>query len=253
VDSLMLHRKEMDYYITRLKRGMYFSLAGYSDAEFYCMMNKRIGTKTGLGQILDSTHGDKLFEVLDRRQLDLRFLISIPQCLWDLPEFSKNSIGDFFLKEDLEIEAYERDMILDDLARDAGLFPFIKQLQKMNVVVVGNKDLRKLDFLKYKHFVEISSPNLHIEEGGIGTAVKDCINFLKNPPESPVFLISAGVSAAVIIDELHDVTPSAFFIDCGSIWDAFVGVGGQREWRAELYANREKWRGWIRKNLHGED
>lgn len=254
MDSLVIHNFTIDYYIDRLKNNRYFSLAGYSDAEWYSILGKRLGTTTGLGQMLDGGHGDKLADVLRRRQHDLRFLFSIPSCLWDLPLLCHYEINNFLLKEGIEIEAFERDIILDDLARDAGLFPFIQQLQKMNVVVVGNKHLRGLDFLNYKYFVEISSPNLHLDESELKTAINDAVNYpgtLKG--NSCVFLVSAGVSAAIIVDKLHGAIPNSFFIDCGSIWDAFVGIGGQREWRANLYSNPEKWKDWIRSNLYGEE
>jgi hypothetical protein len=69
--------------------------------------------------------------------------------------------------------------------------------------------------------------------------------------KSAVYCVSAGVSAAIIIDQLHDTLPDSCLLDCGSIWDAFVGIGGQRQWRAELYANPKAWERWKRKNLYG--
>jgi len=62
---------------------------------------------------------------------------------------------------------------------------------------------------------------------------------------------SAGVSAAVIIDKLHDEIPDSFFIDCGSIWDAFARVGAQRAWRGKLYENDKAYDQWVRKNIYG--
>ncbi|GAG77896.1 unnamed protein product, partial [marine sediment metagenome] len=156
----------------------------------------------------------------------------------------------------INIEAYERDMILDDLARDAGLFPLINQLQKMDVVIIGPRPLRRLHFLNRKHFVQISSPNLHLEFkqdrkrlSGIDWAVEDALEYGK----PAVYLVSAGVSAAVIIDRLHDEIPDSFFIDCGSIWDAFVGIGEQREWRANLYDNPIALAEWEGRNLYGSN
>jgi hypothetical protein len=136
-------------------------------------------------------------------------------------------------------------MVMDDLAANAGLYPFIHQLQKMCTCVIGNEALRGLDFLGYDHFVSVSSPNLHMEENGIERAVDMAYAFGK----PAVYLISAGVSAALIIDKLHDLISDSFFIDCDSIWDAFVGIGGQRTWRAKLYASPKAWHKWKAKNL----
>lgn len=249
---MIIYRKPIEWYVDKLKNDEYFSLAGYSDAEWYCILHHRVGTATALGQIITEEHGEKLEDVLVRRHGDARFMFAMPSCLRQLPAFRSSRI-ERHINHKLklwEFEAYERDMVTDDLARDAGLHPFIEQLQKMNVVIIGNEALRGLEFLKYKHFVEISSPNLHMENDGILNAAMEA-SFGYGEPG--VYLISAGVSTAIIIDLLHDAILDSWFIDCGSIWDAFVGIGGQREWRAKLYEDEDKYQKWLNKNLHGEE
>lgn len=252
-----LLEKPIDWYVERLKKKEYFSLVGYSDAEWFCILGERLGEKTGLGQIIDKKHGWKLLDVLLRRGTRFapylgrsNFLLSVPKCLTKGQKrdyFHDGPIEDFLTYLKIETTIYERDMITDDLAKESGLFPFIQQLQKMDVVVIGNKQL-KLDFLSPKLHIKIASPNLHIEEEGIEQTVEKAINYGK----SSVYLVSAGVSAAIIIDQLHNKIPDSFFIDCGSIWDAFVGIGGQREWRAELYNDQELWNKWKEENIYGK-
>lgn len=246
---MKIHSKTIDYYINRLRRNQYFSLAGYSDAEWYCIMGKREGELTALGQRISAVHGLKLLEVLRRRQYTPNFLFAIPCCLQYLPSFEDGEVRKFLFSKDINIECYERDSITDSLAEDAGLFPLIKQLHSLKCVIIGNKHLRGLSFLGYAHFIEVSSPNLHLEEGGIEKAVSEALTY----GEPAVYLISAGVSAAIIADRLHDEIPNSFFIDCGSIWDAFVGIGQQREWRAKLYSDPKKMKEWRHANLFGKD
>ena len=233
--------------IRRLHHNQAFSLAGYSDAEWYCILGQREGEKTGLGQVLSAAHGQRLLDVLRRRQDDPRFLLAIPKCLYNLPSFCNGEIDWFLGSQGIRIEAHERDMLTDDLAREAGLYPLIEELCHHRVVLIGPEPLRACGFLRYQHFVPISTPNLHHESDGIERAVAGAKRFNKRA----VFCISAGVSAAVIIDQLYDWRPGNWYIDCGSIWDAFVGIGGQRQWRAELYADAEKWVEWKRKCLTG--
>lgn len=249
---MRLHEKPIEWYVDRLARGDHFSLAGYSDAEWLCVLGYRLGETTGLGQVISAEHGDLLADVLHRRRRDKRFLFAVPKCLVDAsrPVFGDGCIDWWLGHNDLRIEAYERDMVTDDLARGAGLYPFIKQLKQTETVVIGPRPLRGLYFLGFRHFVEISTPNLHLERGGIDRAVGEALIY-KRPA---AYLVSAGVSAAVIIDRLHDEAPrGSSLIDCGSIWDAFVGIGGQREWRAKLYANPQEWERWKRKNLKGRE
>jgi hypothetical protein len=221
-------------------------MAGFSDAEWYCILKNRIGNKTGLGQVIDAAHGERLLDVIKRRQHDPRFYFAIPKVLWTLPGMAEGQIDWICGRHDIKISAFERDMLTDDLARDAELFTFINMLRSHSIVLIGNENLRECTFLKYRHFVEISTPNLHLESGGIERAVECAMKF----GEPGIYLVSAGVSAAIIIDLLHDAMPRSWFIDCGSIWDAFVGIGGQRQWRAELYADPEKYKAWVNKNLY---
>lgn len=245
---MKIHEESIGHFIHWLKTGKHFSIAGFSDAEWYCILGERHGEKTALGQVLDAGHGQRLLDVLRRRQNDPRFLFAVPKCLYGLPSFCNGEIDWFLGRENIKIEAFERDMVTDDLAREAGLHPLIRVLQTMPLMQIGPAPLRGLEFLRPRKFVEISTPNLHHEEGGIDRAVEQAKRYGKR---GGVCLVSAGVSAAVIIDRLHDVMPESWFIDCGSIWDAFVGIGGQRQWRAELYANPGEWEAWKRKNLYG--
>jgi len=239
--------------VERLSNNEYFSMAGYSDAEWFSILRHGIGRKTGLGQILDAETGKKLADIMRRRQDDPRFLFAAPGVLWEGVYFIKaritQRINRFSDENDLHIDWYERDMLTDDLAAAAGLYPFINQLQKMHTVLIGNEALADIDFPMLDNFIGISSPNLHLEENGIENAVEEA----KRWGEQGVYLVSAGMSAALIIDQLHDEIPNSWFIDCGSMWDAFVGIGGQRGWRAELYKNPKKLEEWKHANIYGPD
>jgi hypothetical protein len=250
--NINMHERTIGYYVDRLRAGERFAMAGYSDAEWYCILRYCLGKKTGLGQILDGTTGDKLLKVLQLRADDSNFLFAMPKCLWTMKDCKNAGIGDLIegllTNYGLDITFYERDMVTDSLASTAGLFPFIDQLKQMDVVVIGNRKLRGLDFLNYKHFVEITSPNLHLQTDGIQNAVDDAKSYGK----PAVYLVSAGVSAALIISELWGQISDSFFIDCGSIWDAFVGIGGQRAWRGRLLNNPSDLAAWKRANIHGK-
>lgn len=213
------------------------------------MFGCRAGELTGFGQILDPTHGKRLIEVLHKRQNDPRFLVAVPKILYSRGGFNEGELDWCLGRNNLLITAYERDMVTDDLAAEAGLYPLVKKIRETrSAVMIGNHALEPMtEILRLKKFIGVSSPNLHLEEGGIERAVEEA----KSYGRSGIYLVSAGVSAAVIIDLLHDEIPHSFFIDCGSIWDAFVGIGGQREWRAKLYDNPKELERWKRRNLGG--
>lgn len=247
---MLIHEHPIQWYIDKMIHGETFCFPGYSDAEFFSMMGIRLNNLTGLGQVIHYATGQKLLDVMQRRQASKDWLFAIPKCLWDLPQLTPpaTTIDTYLKKHKVKIEGYERDMVLDDLARDAGLFPLIQQLQDMDTVVIGNQWLSGLKFLDSKQFIPIPSPNLHMEIFGLEKVVQAA---MERPRRDCVYLISAGVSAPLIIDRLYDLIPDSWFIDCGSIWDAFVGIGGQRTWRANLYANPVAHQKWKEKCLYG--
>jgi hypothetical protein len=251
--TLKIHKNPIEYYVDRLREGSHFALVGYSDAEWFSILRRQLGNRTGLGQILHGPTGDRLLNVLKSRHQDADFLFSVPGCIWEDRGFIDAHVGEFIeatlSSYDIQVDFYERDMVLDDLAEAAGLYCLIQQLQSMDLVIIGNRHLRELDFLGCKHFVEVSSPNLHLQENGIENAVAEAKRYGK----PATYLVSAGMSAPLIIDQLYDEVPSSFFLDCGSIWDAFVGIGGQREWRAKLYSNPIRLEQWKHDNICGRE
>ncbi len=261
---MKIHRESIHHYLAWMRGGDHFCFAGYSDAEWYCVLGQREGELTGLGQRLSAAHGSRLLDVLRRRQGDPRFLFAVPHCLWpheDLegkhhpgyPGFAEGQIDWFLGSQGIAIEGWERDRVLDDLARKAGLHPLISQLQSMPVCVIGPAELRGTQgFLRWRHFVEVESPNLHLADGGIERAVEKVLRWRGWLGKGMVCLVSAGVSAAVIIDRIYEAAPDNWCIDCGSIWDGFVRIGGQRQWRADLYADDARWQRWVHDNLEGK-
>lgn len=209
------------------------------------MLGLREGGRTGLGQILSAEHGEKLLGTLVHASKTPNYLCGVPKCVPQLPGLCDGEIDYYLGQHQIRIEAYERDQITDDLAARAGLFPLIQVLQRRPIYIVGNSALRGLDFFKYRDFFEISTPNFHLEIDGIENLCQQIVG--KN--QEGTYLVSAGVSAAVIICNLQQRMPRSTFLDCGSIWDAFVGIGGQREWRADLYANPQALERWKELNL----
>ena len=110
---MLIHEKPIDWYIEKLKRGEHFSLAGYSDAEFFCMMGIRKNQFSGLGQQLCPEHGKKLTEIMQRRQHDPRWMFAIPKCLWTaVLQFRKNPASPYNIDSWLEKNGISIEVLL---------------------------------------------------------------------------------------------------------------------------------------------
>ena len=235
--------KPLEFYLKRLRDKEYFSFPGFSDSEWFCMMGERIGTASGFGQTHTKEAGELLLESVKINQDN--YFRAVPKVLPYLPAFCDGNIDRFLEKNNISEVFYERDMITDELAERAGLFPLIDQLRKMNCVFIGNEAFAgKLGFLKISNYYKTSSPNFHMDVEGMNNIVEN----IRRRGVPAVYLFSSGISAGIMIGKLHGM-PNSFFLDLGSIWDAFIGIGGQREWRDNLYNNETKLNEWKRANL----
>jgi hypothetical protein len=243
-------RRHLNYYTRRIKVGNFFAFPGYSDAEWICIFGGRT-ERSGLGQILDGNHGTRLLDVLCKRHKDPRWLIAVPQILYSIPSFDSARMDKVLDELSMRFTAYERDMVTDDLAAAGGIYPLVKAIRNYpgNTVYIGNSQLEPIkEQVGFKQFVGVASPNLHMLEGGI----EDAVARASTAGDETLYVVGAGVSAAIIIDQLYDKFPNSYCFDCGSMWDALVGIGRQRSWRRQLYDNPEALEAWKRKVLTGE-
>ena len=255
---MIIHNEPIEFYINKLKNGEYFSNPGFSDAEWLAMEKTRIrpnenngiGNRTGGGQLYTEEIGDALreaFEVSDENYYKM-----VPAAMyeenWVYGKGRMKKFMDILGTPEKDRVFYERDQITDDLAKEKGLNPLIKQLRVMDTVFISNKFIRNIKyFMPYKHFIEIPKLDVYEEEGWLNKYTKKVLDYGK----PAVYIFSAGFAAAPFIGRLHGKIPNSFFLDLGSMWDCFCGIGNQRGWRQELYANQIHWWDWIETNLEG--
>lgn len=279
---MKINRESVYHYVRMMQRREHFTFAGYSDAEWRCVFGGEwAGTVTALGQVIDPDHGRLLADVLRRRAADPTFMVAVPRCLWPhegprpegapadapgpfrpgLPGFAEGQVDWWLGREGLRPDGWERDDVLDDLAAAGGLYPWLREFNRHRVLLVGPAHLRRLppEVLHVGGLVEVPTPNLHRDPAaldGAAAAARGWLDDRLGAGETVVVLVSAGVSAAVICDRLHDRVVGGrrgWVIDVGSTWDAFVREGGQRAWRAELYADPARWEKWYNDCLFGID
>lgn len=190
----------LQYYVDKLKNGEHFSLARYGDGEMYCIWGKQGENSNGcryspeLRQALEdsfSNHYD-----------DPSFIYGM-QCV--LPR-DREKIENQYPRID-----WHDSEIFGEAVAQGKLFPFIEQLRKMNVVIIGNESLRPIEvLLNAKQFIEVPKCN--------------AFDFPPKIPvlENTVYLFSCGMAANCFISELHGVNNN-WYIDVGHIWDPFVG------------------------------
>lgn len=237
---MIVHNHPLDFYIQKLQNKEYFSMGMYGDGEWLGIFHDRVGGQNAEGTVYTPQLCNELEASLLFDGGSIPFLFSTPK---GLEHFSVmgGKIDEYLQQKDLNMEFVEKDM-WDKEVREMRFAPFIKQLRQMNVVVISNAALRGLNFLNYDLFVEVGYPNCHEE---VDRAVAECVAYGK----PSVFLVSMGLPGSLFVQKLHGKVPGSFIIELGSVWDAFVGIGSQRGWRQELYADPEAWEAWKQTNL----
>ncbi len=229
---MIVHNKPLDWYIDKIKNKEYFSQGMYGDGEWIAMFKERVGLGNAENTIYTPGLCRDLIDTLYFE--DKNYLFSAPAGLDSKEVFGPDKIDRYLRMRKVNVEFYEKDM-WDKAMKSGELQKFIDVLQEHHVVYVSNKALSKLNFID--HFIEIPYPNCYDQRERIKEEIMS-----HNIPG--IYLFSCGLPAAIFVQDVHGKIPNSFFLDIGSIFDTFVGIGAQRGFRAELYADPAKYEQW---------
>jgi len=206
----------LKFYIDKLDVGTPFSFVRYGNGEWDLVLGR--GTRTGSGSqwfssdlrnamrntLLESRSGDYYYAIQSRKYLKrLRLLLKVKSWL------SNNSCNlDWYCGE-----------VFHRSSMQGKLFPLIKSLHNMPVVIVGPSWLRKLRFAD--NFIEVKSKNCWQDVDEIEEQIRVYNN--------SVIGFSAGPTTKVLIHRLYpEMGKHSWLIDFGSLWDVYCGKPSRR-------------------------
>lgn len=197
----------LQYYVDKLKNGEKFSLARYGDGEFYCMWGRQGENSNGCRYSPELRQA--LFDSMNH-QYDPTFIYGMQRVL---PQDQARAE-----KEYPETDWHDSEFFSEVVA-EGKLYPFIEQLRKMNVVVIGNKSIKSAIYKIFPQasFFSVPSSNAYDTREDF---------FPMNPAFKGypvVYLYSCGMAANAFISEAHKLNLGDWHIDVGHIWDPFVG------------------------------
>jgi len=123
------------------------------------------------------------------------------------------------------------------------LFPLIKQMRKMKVVMIGpgfQKRIANRAF-RYQAFIQVPATNAYGAYNNIVNSIKDAHNRLG---DDVVYSFSTGPSAEILIQDFFPKMKNNYLIDFGSVWDIFCGHRSRKYMDKEKYPSAK-----IHKNL----
>ena len=228
----------IEWYIEKINRCEPFSICTMGDGEFVAAFSKNIGGENAEATKYTQELCDALRETF-KYQLS-NFYFAAPAGLKNAALSGMGEVRIDRFQQELGIDIEFHEMSVWDEAMKVGNFGgLIKAIRNKPTTIISNQSLRLLKpVLDYDNFIETGYPNCFDDIPRIIEEVKKT--------NRGVYLVAMGLAAPVLCQKLHAIMKDSWFIDIGSVWDTFVGIGAQRGFRAELYADHNKYAAWWR-------
>lgn len=135
-------------------------------------------------------------------------------------------------------------VVWEDAVRAGEAAPLLRFLARADVLLVGHPSLRRVGFFDPDLFVPVPAKNA---AGSHDATLEAALALGRHD----VTVVCAGLGAVRLCMALRERWPDATFLDLGSTFDVFAGLGACRGWRKELYADPPALADLRRRNLEG--
>lgn len=198
-----------------------FSLARYTDGEWFAIWKEQGSNVDGHQYYSDM--GDALAEVLISRP---EYVLGVQ---WLGMKHHGDAIVSWLRRRGLDMQWVPGE-ILHEASQAKQLHRFVEVLRDKPVLVVGKPELERLP-LKAK-VIQIPIRDAWTVRKKV---ISEVIAFVKDVGREslPVILYSASMGAEYMIDRVYHESPSPVIqVDCGSIWDPYLGIKTRRYHRS---------------------
>lgn len=250
-------RLPLQWYVGKLQRGEPFTSLLYGDGEFTVMSGEVTGQRyTNYRELVTPQLVQELKDsLLDPDPSIVRgtdLFLAYPETYGGRDVESVKAVNRRMrqVMTDEQIAKLVDGTVWDMAAREGQLGPLLKALNQHKVFWVGNAQLSQIaSKIKCGGWHEAPRHNaaasLDLMESHIELAMR------ATTERYTCVVVCMGLGAIPLVMRLRRRFPQATFLDLGSTFDVFVGLGAERGWRRELYADKAAWQACIDKNLEG--
>ena len=209
--SLAVRARPLSTFVSHLQKHVPFAFSRWGDGEWNALLGYTGATCDG--QVYSSELRARLTDVLERRPSYWLGLQSLAQ------KVHGPAMIAWLARRRLSLSWIDAD-VLAQASRQDVLEPFLAALQGRDVVLVGPATLRSLSVISPKAFVEVSPKDAFADLVATSTRIQEALQGLIDP----VVCLSAGPTAKLLVDAGVRARPDATWIDCGSLWEPYVGI-----------------------------
>ncbi|HYE70423.1 MAG TPA: hypothetical protein VD932_02745 [Aquabacterium sp.] len=241
----------LSWYADKIARGEPYSSLLYGDGEFHVMSRQRIGqhftqyeelvTASLAAELCDSLRNPdanivrgtdpNMIHYADYQGRDKASIVSVGRAV--------RAIVDDLCPDGAE---FVDGVVWDTAAKTGNLSPFLRVLRSKAVLLVGCQALAPFASQMGWAMVTVPDRNAAADLDRLETEVAQ---------KAEVTLVCMGLGAIPLIMRLRRRHMEGTYLDLGSTFDLFVGIGAERGWRHELYADPAEHRRIIEANLAG--
>ncbi len=215
-------------FTVRMVAGRPFAFARYGNGEWGCLLGTH--TRTGSG-----SHSLKLPGLKGRLMASILNHVTVPDdYLLGMQSFSYlercgllKKIKRWNSTKAPKARWYAGD-VLHKASMKSQLYPLVRQMRKMSVIVVGPSWLRRLNKKAFKisGFVQVASRDCFRNYPAIKTQLFREIVRVGKPA---IISFSAGPPAKILISDVYNKFGNEhFLLDFGSLWDPYCGKRSRR-------------------------
>jgi hypothetical protein len=240
-----IHRHPLSWYVEKIEKREHFSFPLFGDGELLMAIGGMTGQTMAFGEVVTEQLCREMREALVLNRPNY-FLGTDPNLIDYAHSRETRNLGRSFsntlTKLGLTHRHWYDGVIWDVAVREGKLGPFLKAVNRHDILLVGNPKLQALPFLRDMTFIPIPETNAYAD---IDRIAKDVLAYGK----PGIYLLCMGLGAPPLIKRLHNIVSDVTLLDLGSTFDIFVGLGAQRGWRGEFYADPVRLNQCISKNL----
>lgn len=261
---MILRREPLSFYVEKLRRGEPFTVLTYGDGEFTVMSGARNGTYyTNYREYVTGRLAGELVRSLDAPGDDLLrgsdpFLLQ-PETyggrdvasVRDVAAKAARVLGDRVL-------TWYDGTVWDAAVREGKLGPLLGALRGREVYLIAHPAVyhavKRYDLFPLWWFHAVPPEDAAGSWEVLADAIPEEVDWKNGSGATGMrscFLVCCGLSAIPLCLRIRERNPSAAVLDLGSTFDLFAGLGGERGWRSELYADGTTWQDVLRRNLEG--
>lgn len=228
----------LQYYVDKIKVGDCFTFIRLGDGEWSAIMQDRAITSSRSQTLNHSSLKQAMCKVIERAPDNPRYILALRRTSY------RAGITEWLEQHTPAYVRFHDSTVFYKASKKGQFYPFVKALRELKVPIklVGPERLAALDpnvFPIAEHIV-IPGRNCWAQRQHI-------LNQALSNREPAFYLLSAGPAAKPFAWSIHHhVGKHSFVIDCGSLWDPYVGKRTRTYHKGML-----KRPAVIRKNLEG--